>query len=135
MGAAVELWNCLSCKGVFTSPVRPNFCPYCRGGALALASVPSWPEYSQTADFGPDPESWNIDAGGDYAGLPGIGIFSDALQVWSVVQEGPVSVASAARAFNCTAARIIFAVRRHSWMYLAGPDDDYEKLLIEHEGE
>lgn len=68
-------------------------------------------------------------------GRPGIGLFSDALQVWAVLQERRVSVAEAAAAFKVPGAAIVRAVENHYWMDLTGPRDDYARLMIEHEGE
>ncbi len=30
---------------------------------------------------------------------------------------------------------IAAAVKHHPWMYLTGPEDDFSRLMIEHEGE
>ncbi len=69
-------------------------------------------------------------------GAPGIGLFSNAVQVWALMQpEQSVSVARAARVFNVDPQRICEAVQWHVWMFLAGPTDDYTKLMIEHDGE
>lgn len=73
---------------------------------------------------------WDTDTG-----APGIELFGDAVQVWSVSQLRPTSVADAARAFNIAPERIVEAVEEHYWMLLDGPADDYERLMIEHEGE
>lgn len=71
----------------------------------------------------------------DETGAPGISLFNNAVQVWAVAQQRSVSVAEAARAFNISPERIVEAVKEHYWMYLDGPPDDYEHLMIEHEGE
>lgn len=83
--------------------------------------------------FGRDPTRFDIEDDGD--GKPGIVQFGNALQVWSVMQERPTSVAEAAVAFNCEPLMIIEAVNDHNWMLLTGPDDDFTKLMIEHDGE
>lgn len=75
-----------------------------------------------------------------------IALFAGAVQVWSLHQKAPVSVADAMRAFNVEPGMIVEAVRWHAWMFLMGPGglvgdeapiaiDDYAKLIIEHEGE
>lgn len=68
-------------------------------------------------------------------GAPGIALFNNAIQVWAVAQQRPVSVADAARAFNVSPERIVEAVEEHYWMFLEGIPGDYEYLMIEHEGE
>lgn len=80
---------------------------------------------------------------------------SNAVQVWSAMQGPAVSVAQAARAFNCEPAIIADAVRLHYWMFLETPSghmidgfsestgrhdqpaaiDDYTTAMIAHEGE
>lgn len=87
-------------------------------------------------------------------------MLSNAVQLWSCMQGPRVSVAQAARAFNCEPQLIVEAVRAHHWMFLesAGgaliddPDregavrdlagdalpaaiDDYAAVFIGHEGE
>lgn len=74
-------------------------------------------------------------AGTQETGQPGIFLFANALQVWAIRQDHLVSVAEAAVAFRCPPLAIMEAVDRHAWMFLSGPDDDYSRLLIEHEGE
>lgn len=83
-----------------------------------------WPRWAS------DDDGWDTDTG-----APGIGIFARAIQVWSSSQLRPTSVSEAARVFNCDPARVIEAVTWHHWMMLAGPHDDYTRLMIEHEGE
>lgn len=77
-----------------------------------------------------DREMWDSETG-----KPGIILFANAVQVWAVLQEGDVSVSRAATAFNVLPAMIVAAVKSHAWMFLTGPRDDFDKLLIEHEGE
>jgi hypothetical protein len=85
---------------------------------------------------------------------------SNAVQLWSCMQGPRVSVAQAARAFNCQPALIVDAVRAHHWMFLESPRgvliddperegaardlagdalpaaiDDYSAVFIGHEGE
>lgn len=61
-------------------------------------------------------------------GAPGIALFNNAVQVWSVMQGRPTTVAEAAQAFQVPESRIIEAVNEHYWMYLDGD-------VIEHDGE
>lgn len=77
-----------------------------------------------------DDDGWDTDTG-----APGIGLFAKAIQVWSTGQLRPTSLAEAARVFNCDPARVIEAVEFHPFMYFSGPDDDYTRRLIEHDGE
>lgn len=81
--------------------------------------------------FGEDPEGWNVGGSGDI----GIDAFANAIQVYAFAQAEDVSVAQAADAFNVEPKLITEAVEWHGWMYLSGPDDDYTKLMIEHDGE
>ena len=74
-------------------------------------------------------DAWDQDTG-----KPTVGHFSNALQVWAALNF-PCSVEQAAKAFKAPATAIIEAVEFAPWMYLEGPDDDYTKLMIEHEGE
>lgn len=83
-----------------------------------------------------------------------ISALANAVQIWSCMQGPQISVAVAARAFNCEPALIAEAVREHHWMFLTtksghlldeqdhiagGPQhaaiDDYAAVFIEHEGE
>jgi hypothetical protein len=82
-------------------------------------------------------EQWCCDADQwDYGtGMPGISLFANALQVWSCRQHGGSTVAQAAMAFNISPENVIEAVDYHPWMLLTGPDDDYTKMEIEHDGE
>lgn len=82
-------------------------------------------------------DQWALDQTGFdlESGAPGIGTFANALQLWSIYQDQPVSVALAAVVFNVEPRRIIEAVEWHFWMFLTGPHDDYTRLMIEHEGE
>lgn len=78
-----------------------------------------------------DPMAWDHDTG-----APGLHLFAGAVQVWSVMQDRPTSVAEAAMTFNVEPCRIVEAVEDgHYWMYLSGPRDDFARLMIEHEGE
>jgi hypothetical protein len=67
--------------------------------------------------------SWDHDSG-----TPGLNLFANAVQVWAVLQERPVTVNDAALAFNATPDVIRQAVEHHAWMFLDGD-------TIEHEGE
>lgn len=84
-----------------------------------------------------DWEKWSPD--GDRfdtsTGAPGIFQLANAIQLWSIFQQRPTSVADAAAAFNCDPARVIEAVEEAYWMYLQGPRDNHAQLMIEHEGE
>ena len=73
--------------------------------------------------FAADDEGYAEDSG-----LLGITLFSNAVQVWSVVQKRPTTVAEAALAFNATPEAIRQAVEHHYWMFLDGD-------VIGHEGE
>lgn len=73
---------------------------------------------------------WN-----EETGKPGKGMLGQAVQVWSVCQVEPTSVRQAATVFNLQPTDIIEAVEAHYWMFLTGPSDDYDRLMIEHEGE
>lgn len=76
-------------------------------------------------------DSWDHDTG-----APEIHEFANAVQHWAIFQNREkVTVAEAAAAFNCDPARIVEAVDVHHWMYRTGPDDDFTKMFIEHEGE
>jgi hypothetical protein len=79
-----------------------------------------------------DEIGWDQDTG-----APGITLLGNALQVWSLMQDvgEEISVADAAAAFKVAPARIVEAVEDHFWMYLEGPRDAFEKLMICHEGE
>ncbi|MBI3453989.1 MAG: hypothetical protein HY057_14370 [Rhodospirillales bacterium] len=60
----------------------------------------------------------------------------NAIRVWSFCQNrAGVSVADAARAFNIDPARVVEDVEDHGWMDLTGPRDDFEQLIINHDGE
>jgi len=87
--------------------------------------------------FGSDPWSWNtgwsrsaigaeID---DNSGNPGIGMVSNALSVWSALQDRSVTVDEAATVFNLGPALIRQAIDYHNFMFV-GPGD-----VIEHDGE
>lgn len=77
-----------------------------------------------------DREVWDTETG-----KPGVVLFSNALQVWAVMQKGEVSVRAAATAFNVDPVMIVGAVKSHAWMFMTGPRDDFDRLMIEHEGE
>lgn len=72
-------------------------------------------------------DSWNQDRDEDAA--PGISLFANALQVWTMAQNKQVvTVHEAALSFNVRPEIIIQAVNYHAWMFLDGD-------LIEHDGE
>ncbi len=84
-------------------------------------------------DWSDDERQWNPETG-----APGIAQFRSAIQLWSIFQNRPTSVAQAAEAFNCEPTRIVEAIdagSQWSFIYLDGPRDDYAALMIEHEGE
>lgn len=81
-------------------------------------------------EFASDEDGWN-----HATGAPSLRNFGTAIQVWSVMQNAPTSVADAARVFNCPHLRVIEAVEEHPWMFLEGARDDFAFLMIEHEGE
>lgn len=79
-----------------------------------------------------------LDEGDHESGEAGFTLtqFANALQTWSFMQQGrPTSVAEAASVFNTDAATVIEAVESHHWMFLTGPRDAYDRLMIEHDGE
>lgn len=87
-------------------------------------------EWFGSAEYGWDEET----------GRPGIGIFGNALQVWSICQrKASVTVAEAAAAFKVTEQVIRDAVENHYWMFLEAIDadgpDSAENTCIRHEGE
>lgn len=67
-------------------------------------------------------------------GRPTISHFSGAVQVFAV-QNHPCSVHTAAAAFKVDPAVIVEVVEFHPWMYVDGPHGDFNKMMIEHEGE
>jgi hypothetical protein len=84
-------------------------------------------------DWSDDEQRWNPETG-----EPGIAQFRNAIQLWSIFQNRPTSVAQAAEAFNCEPKRIVEAIdhgSEWSFIYLDGPRDDHAALMIEHEGE
>ena len=85
-----------------------------------------WITHLETGDQAEsDCEGWNLET----SGMPGVGLFSSALQVWTVAQNRPVKVAEAALAFNVKPEIIRQAVEAHYWMLLGAGD------VIEHEGD
>jgi hypothetical protein len=59
-----------------------------------------------------------------------------AIQYWSICQNRTTTtVAEAATAFNLSPAVVKEAVESHYWMLISGPDDDFTKMVIEHDGE
>ena len=83
---------------------------------------------------------WSDDDDWDYeTGAPKISHFSNAVQVWSILQERPTTIADAALAFNVPTERIYEAVEEHYWMFVGGDGEDASKNpvtdTIEHEGE
>ena len=84
-------------------------------------------------DWSDDDQRWNPETG-----EPGIGQLRNAVQLWSIFQNRPTSIAQAAEAFNCEPLRIIEAIddgAGSGFLYLDGPRDDYAALMIEHDGE
>lgn len=70
-----------------------------------------------------DTQGWNQDNG-----QPGIGLFSNAVQVWAIAQGRDVTVQEAALAFNVVPDLIRQAVDHHYYMLLCGD-------IIEHDGD
>jgi len=132
-------------KGWDNPPHRSHLCHLChhiwRPSDWFTAGVAAiWTKGK--ADESPEPSKVDFSAFGDAdhewdheTGRPGIGLFANALQVWACMRLKQVSVAEAARAFCCSPLRIIEAVEYHNFMYLSGPDDDLDKMLIGHDGE
>lgn len=85
----------------------------------------------QDEPFGEDDEGWNLEG----SGRVGITTFGNAIQVWTAYQGRTCSIAEAARAFNCSPEKVHEAVDMHPWIDAVGPDDDFDKIMIEHEGE
>jgi hypothetical protein len=84
--------------------------------------------------FGQDDDSWNHEDDGKV----GVSLFGNAVQVWAIFNANagnPTSVADAAVAFAVHPVMIIEAINDHAWMFITGPDDDFTKMQIEHEGE
>lgn len=84
--------------------------------------------------FGRDDETWNHEDDGKM----GISLFGNAVQVWATLTANagkPTAVSDAAAAFSVDPLTIIEAVNAHYWMFISGPDDDFTKMQIEHEGE
>lgn len=83
--------------------------------------------------FGHDDAAWDHDTE-----KPGIQLFGNAVQVWSILNAEAgrsLTVAAAAEAFAVAPQMVLEAVAAHYWMYLEGADDDFAKMRIEHEGE
>ncbi len=81
--------------------------------------------------FHGDDNEWNQETG-----QIGILRFADAIATWSIFQNRErVTVAEAAVAFNCTPRMVREACNGNCWMTVSGPDDDFTKQIIEHEGE
>ena len=80
--------------------------------------------------WAPDEDGWDTDDG-----AVGIGLFSRAIQVWSAMQDHPTTVADAVAVFHVPPSAIIEAVEYHPWIFLSGPDDDFSKMVIDHDGE
>lgn len=84
--------------------------------------------------FGHEEDSWNHEDDGKI----GVSLFGNAVQVWAMLNANaskPTSVTDAAAAFSVDPLMIIEAVNAHYWMFITGPDDDFTKMQIEHEGE
>jgi hypothetical protein len=84
----------------------------------------------QNFTFAENEDGWDQETG-----APGISLFANALQCWSVMQQRQVTVWDAANAFKAHPDRIIEAVEYHPWMFLTGDQFDPHKTIIEHEGE
>jgi hypothetical protein len=79
----------------------------------------------QITNFAPDDEDyWD-----QKTGLPTSAHFGNAVQVWAIAQDRPVTITDAALAFNVSPDLVRRAVEDHCWM-MVGEND-----LIEHDGE
>lgn len=76
-----------------------------------------------------DPEAWDQNSG-----MPGISLFANALQVWSMMQDHNTSLTEAATVFNVSVERIREAVEYHYWMFVDHLVNTGEEI-IGHEGE
>lgn len=76
----------------------------------------------------------HIDGWDQETGKPGVALFGNAIQVWSIL-NGRKTVADAAAAFNCSPQMVAAAVKQHHWMILVGGGDDFAKMFIDHDGE
>jgi hypothetical protein len=85
----------------------------------------------ESGKWAADGEKWDMETG-----APEVMHFANAIQVWAICQEKTdVTVAEAAAAFKVPPQRIVEALEDLPWMFVAGPDDDYSKMTIEHDGE
>jgi len=82
-------------------------------------------------------DAWADDAHGwDYqTGAPGIGLFGNTVQVWSVLQPEPVTVGDVVRAFSVRTRMVVEAIEAHPWMLLAGDPTRPVFQTIEHDGD
>ena len=62
-------------------------------------------------------------------GMPGVGLFANAVSVWAWGQARPVTINDAALAFNVAPDLVRQAVEHNHWMFIGAGD------IIEHEGE
>jgi hypothetical protein len=80
--------------------------------------------------FGTNKFTWNTEEPAENDGLlPGIALFRNAIQVWSLAQDDETTIERAAAVFNVKPDLVRQAVNAHDWMYVAAGD------LIEHERE
>lgn len=86
----------------------------------------AWPKGVPFADD--EQDSWD-----QQTGMPTRTFAANALQVWSVFQNRPVTVEEAALAFNLTPSQIRQLVTVHLWMYLEAGENGAE--IICHDGE
>lgn len=73
-----------------------------------------------------DDDDWDRETG-----KPGIGLFANALSVWSTMQNRDTTVEEAAVVFNVPVEMVRTAVEWHPWMLLEGKDGN----VIGHDGE
>jgi len=69
-------------------------------------------------------DGWDLETGN-----PSLVLFSNAVQVWSTMQDRPTTIQEAAKVFRVTEAEMREAVESHYWMFIGSGD------VIEHEGE
>lgn len=69
--------------------------------------------------------------GFDDDGQPKPMTLANALQVWSLQQTQPVTVADCAKVFRVSEIEVRAAIEVHPWMFLSGGEGD----VVEHEGE
>ncbi len=86
--------------------------------------------------FGANPDSWNIDTGGDDGrsgdGMPGVALFGDAVRAWALLQKRDVTVTEAAQAFAVPPELIREAAEYDAGMTVVGEPIGLKGTLSEH---